>query len=271
MESKSISYNNRIISYKLGGKGDAVVLLHGFGEDSNIWQELAEALKKNYMVITPDIPGSGASDLTDDVSMEGIAQVVKSITEAEELDQFVLIGHSMGGYITMAFAEKYPQLLKGFGLFHSTAMPDTEEKKATRQKGISFIRQHGTKAFLDTIIPNLFSNGVKEQKPELIQTFSNSFPEFSKPALIDYYEAMINRPDRTSVLKEAKVPVLFIFGTEDIVIPLDDGLKLTTLPAMSNVHILKESGHMGMLEEPIASREAVEDFLHQVAIFNNNF
>lgn len=199
-----------------------------------------------------------------------MAEVVKSIAENEELDSFVLIGHSMGGYVTLAFAEKYPKLLSGFGLFHSTAIPDSEEKKVSRKKGMDFILQHGTTAFLDTIIPNLFSKGVQKHKPELIKSFANSFPEFSKTALISYYEAMINRPDRTEVLKQAKVPVLFVLGTEDIVIPIEEGMKLTTLPAISNIHILKESGHMGMLEESELSKNALEDFLYQVSIFNES-
>lgn len=266
MNQKSIIHNNKILSYKTGGEGEAVVLLHGFGEDSSVWEEMAAYLQHNYFVVTPDLPGSGASELNNDVSMEGIALVVKLIAEEEELDRFLLIGHSMGGYATLAFAEIYPQKLKGFGLFHSTALADSEEKKVTRRKGIEFIKQHGSKAFLDTIIPGLFSQRVQQGNKQLIHQFSNSFPEFSKTALIEYYEAMIKRPDRASVLKNSKVPVLFVLGEEDIVIPVDAALELSALPSVSNVHILTNSGHMGMLEEPSESKKVLDDFLVQVSV-----
>ncbi|MFT4092390.1 MAG: alpha/beta hydrolase [Niabella sp.] len=268
MDTSTIIINNRIVSYKTAGDGDAVILLHGFGEDSAVWQEQAGYLERNYQVITPDIPGSGASELTDDVSMEGIAEVVKQIAEAEALDQFVLIGHSMGGYATLAFAEKYPQRLKGFGLFHSTALADSEEKKEARRKGIGFIKKYGAATFLDMQPGNIFAKDTCEHNKELIAAFKNSYPVCSNAALIEYYEAMIARPDRTDVLKNSKVPVLFVLGAKDAVLPVQNVLPLTSLPSIANIHILEKSGHMGMLEEPVESNNAIDDFLAQISIYN---
>ena len=261
MEKRTVSINNQIISYKTAGDGDAVILLHGFGEDSSVWQQQLEYLKTKYYVITPDIPGSGNSGLTDDVSMEAIADVIKNIAEAEKLDKLVLLGHSMGGYATLAFAEKYPQQLKAFGLIHSTATADTEEKKAVRRKGIEFIKKHGAKTFLDMQPGNLFAKETLEHNQPLVNEFKNSYPDFSPTALIEYYEAMIARPDRTAVLKDSKVPVLFILGEQDNVIPLNSVLSQTALPAETDVQILKKSGHMGMLEEPEATNHIIENFL----------
>ncbi|MFV0605497.1 MAG: alpha/beta fold hydrolase [Niabella sp.] len=264
MENKTIRFNNRIISYGVTGIGYPVVLLHGFGEDSTIWENQIEALKRNYFLITPNIPGSGSSELTDDVSMEGIAEIVKLITDAEEVESFILIGHSMGGYATLAFVEKYSYLLKGFGLFHSSAYADSEEKKTTRRKGIAFIQEHGSNEFLKTTTPNLFSDYTKENNPEMVSYFIKHLPDFSKPALIEYYEAMIARPDRTNVLKKTDLPVLFIIGEQDIAVPFEDSLKQSTLPAASNITILKNSGHMGMLEESKKSNQAIITYLEDV-------
>lgn len=136
MEKKTITIDNKLISYKTEGAGLPVVLLHGFGEDGTVWENQAAYLRRNYQVIIPDIPGSGDSELTADVSMEGIADTVQLILDEEELDSVVLIGHSMGGYATMAFVEKYPHLLDGFGLFHSTAAADTEAKKKPGGKAL---------------------------------------------------------------------------------------------------------------------------------------
>lgn len=264
MTTKTISFNNRIISYKIEGTGHPVILLHGFGEDSNVWQQQVDFLKDDYQIITPDIPGSGASELTDDVSMEGIAEVVKLISDEEELEDFVLIGHSMGGYATLAFVEKYSSMLKGFGLFHSSAYADTEEKIATRKKGIEFIKEHGATEFLKTSSPNLFSDKTKESNPDLVKDFMQNLPEFSKAALIEYYEAMIARPDRTELLSQTKLPVLFIIGEHDKAVPFEDSLKQSSLPATSNVTILNNSGHMGMLEETEKSNNALREFLDEV-------
>ncbi len=264
MTTKTISHNNRIISYNIAGTGNPVLLLHGFGEDSTVWQQQVDVLQKHYQIIFLDVPGSGASELTDDVSMEGIANVIKEIADAEELDQFVLIGHSMGGYATLAFAEKFEAMLKGFGLVHSSAFADTEEKKETRQKGIEFIKQHGAAEFLKTSTPNLFSDHTKETRPELLQNFLQQLPEFSKQALIAYYEAMMERPDRSAILSGTKLPVLFIIGEHDKAVPFEDSLKQSSFPSISYVTILNKSGHMGMLEETEKCNAAILNYLAEV-------
>lgn len=264
MQKKTISLNNKVISYEITGNGKPVILLHGFGEDSSVWQLQTEFLKNDYCLITPDIPGSGASELNDDVSMEGIAEVIKLIAAEEELKDFVLIGHSMGGYATLAFVEKYAPMLKAFGLFHSSAYADTKEKKATRKKGIEFINSYGAIEFLKTAIPNLFSELTKESNPALVNNFINQIPEFSKNALTAYYEAMIARPDRTKIISQTKLPVLFIIGGHDKAVPFEDSLKQSSLPATSYISILKNSGHMGMLEEAEKSNQALQNFLAEV-------
>ena len=264
MEKKTISVNNKIISYGVEGDGNPVILLHGFGEDSSVWDQQVAFLKNNYQLITPDIPGSGASELTDDVSMEGIGEIVKQIADAEELEDFVLIGHSMGGYATLAFVEKYTSLLKAFGLFHSSAYADNEEKIATRKKGIDFIKEHGANEFIKTSAPNLFSDNTKENDPAVLKDFIKNLPDFSKPALIAYYEAMIARPDRTELLSQTKLPVMFIIGEHDKAVPFEDSLKQSSLPATSHITILNNSGHMGMLEETEKSNQALQEFLEEV-------
>jgi pimeloyl-ACP methyl ester carboxylesterase len=170
----------------------------------------------------------------------------------------------MGGYVTLAFAEKHPELLHGFGLFHSTAFADSEEKKQNRRKGIDFIQKHGAFEFLKTSTPNLFSAITKEQHPELIQEQIDTLHNFSASALVNYYEAMIRRPNRTNVLKQAKMPVLFILGRMDSAVPLEDGLKLCHMPELSYIHILEHSGHMGMLEEPKQANSILKTYLHSI-------
>ena len=258
---KTILYENKKIFYRDIGSGKAVMLVHGFGEDGNVWEKQVEFLKDKYHLIVPDLPGSGRSEMINDMSMEGIAEVLHSIIHEENIDACTVIGHSMGGYITLALVESYWNHVNAFGLFHSSAFADTEEKKQTRKKGIQFIKQNGAFEFLKTATPNLFSPNSKSQIPNSIEEFIKSLASFSPDALVSYYEAMMKRPDRTSVLKNTKNRVLFIAGEHDNAIPLDDVLKQSHLPEKSYIHLLKNSGHMGMMEETEKSNRILEEFL----------
>lgn len=259
-----LDYNDCKIFYRSSGAGNPVLLLHGFGEDGEIWNAQQSYLQKRFNVIVPDLPGSGRSEIIDDMSIEGMAEVVKAILEKENITACPVIGHSMGGYITLALAEKYPQLLSAFGLFHSTAYADNEEKKAIRRKAIEFIGNHGAYEFLKTAIPNLFAENSRKNMPGTVADLTEKGKNFSAEALVAYYEAMIARPDRTAVLKETTVPVLFVIGEFDGAVPPADSLQQSHLPAISSVHILKESGHMGMLEETEKANLLLESFLNFV-------
>lgn len=264
MLEKTFLYEKKKIFYRSNGSGKPVMLVHGFGEDGNVWNKQIEILKSKYSFIVPDLPGSGKSEMIKDMSMDGMAEVLHSIIHEENIDRCTVIGHSMGGYITLALVEHYWNHVNAFGLFHSTAFPDTEEKKTTRKKGIEFVKEHGAYEFLRTTTPNLFSPNSKEQIPKLINEFIESLKDFSSPATIAYYEAMIKRPDRTSVLKTTKNPVLFIAGEHDNALPLQDILKQSHLPEKSYFHILKNSGHLGMLEQPTDATRFLEEFLTEI-------
>lgn len=306
---KEITIQGKKIFYRVYGHGKPVMLVHGFGETGDVWKNQIEFLKDNFQLIVPDLPGSGQSEMIDDMSMEGMAEVIKKILDKEkptsplqtspqreglanaqsqlleDSDRDVnfrlsassqvspkggdlegaasLIGHSMGGYITLAFVEKYPRYLKAFGLFHSTTYADNEEKKGIRKKGIEFIHNHGSFEFLKTTTPNLFSPVFKDRRPEIIDEFIGGLSNFSAPALVSYYEAMMERPDRTDLLKTTNLPVLFVIGEYDNAVPVQDSLKQSHLPEKSYIHILHHSGHMGMLEEETNSNDILKKFLSE--------
>ena len=267
MTEKQITYAGAALAYRVAGNGRPVMLVHGFGEDSRIWDRQAEALSSVYRLILPDLPGSGRSGLIPDMRIEGMAGALKAIWEAENSGEqgFVLVGHSMGGYIALAFAEKYGDCLLGLGLFHSTAYPDNAQKIETRRKGIAFIRDHGGPAFLKTVTPNLFSPGFREVSPETVQQLIDRGNNFSGETLVLYYEAMIARPDRTELLKTIKKPVLFVIGKYDGAVAPEDVYQQCHLPERSYIHTLYRSGHMGMLEEPGLSDRILENFIRETA------
>jgi pimeloyl-ACP methyl ester carboxylesterase len=265
METLLTTLNGKQVAYRQRGSGPLVVLLHGFGEDGSIWQQQAEALN-GCQVLLPDLPGTGASELMDDMSMEGLAAWLLGLVDqlAGVATRFTLIGHSMGGYITLALAEKSLHRLKGFGLFHSTAYADSEAKKAQREKGIAFIKEHGGAAFLKATIPDLYSPHTKANHPDQIGVHLQMVHNFSDAALVSYYRSMMERPDRTAVLKETGLPVLMVIGKHDGAVPPADGLKQAHLPKISYIHMLSLSGHMGMAEEGAASSRLLNQFIDHI-------
>ena len=204
--------------------------------------------------------GSGKSGLFDreNIGMEDYADCIKKILDTEKIAHCSMIGHSMGGYITLAFAEKYPGSLSSFGLFHSSAYADDEAKRATRKKAIDFIKTNGAEAFLKTSIPGLFyDQGNSGPADALIEKGK----AFSSKALLSYYTSMINRPDRTNVLKSFSNPLLFVMGEHDNAVPFQQSLQQCYPPQKAHVHILRNSAHMGMLEETERSNQILAQFL----------
>lgn len=267
LQQKTITYQSSSIFYRVTGKGKPVVLLHGFGEDGEIWDQQVDFLKEHFQLIIPDLPGSGRSELINDMSIEGMAESIKELISfelpfpLEGAEGVSLIGHSMGGYITLAFAEKYPQMLSSFGLVHSSAFADSEEKKAARLKSIEFIKKNGAYAFLHTSIPGLFSEQWAAGNRQQVDSLVEKGRAFTGEALIQYYQAMMDRPDRTAVLKNFAGPILFIMGQHDLAVPFAQSLQQCYLPDISQLHILRNSAHMGMLEEAGKTNNFLLEFL----------
>jgi pimeloyl-ACP methyl ester carboxylesterase len=269
---KKIRYGSANIVYRVEGKGVPVVLLHGFGEDSHIWDEQISFLKEHCLLIVPDIPGSGESSLlhpgsaklnpglhsdkpaqrsglrTHGITISDYADAIHALLQHENISCCCMLGHSMGGYITLAFAEKYPAMLGSLGLINSTAFADSEEKKKTRARAIDTIAAYGAHAFLKTTIPTLFGKRFKEMQEEKVNALIAAGAGFTKEALQQYYRAMMERPDRTHVLKSNLRAVLFVTGTEDAAVPMQDVLQQTHLPDKSYIHVLQNVGHMSMWE-----------------------
>lgn len=269
MATYFFEFDNRQMGYQKTGTGPAVILLHGFGEDHSIFNSTVIALEKNYTVYTPDLPGTGISIIPSNAfplhfSIEYLADSVAALIEQEKIESCVLLGHSMGGYTTMAFAKKYPSLLKAFGLLHSTALPDTPLKIENRLRGISIIEKMGAACFLETTVANLFGGHTKETNQDIVADFINTLPHFSNEALIAYYHAMMARPNLTDVLASTNVPVLFVLGDQDIAVALEDTLPQTKMPNTAYLYVLENCGHMGMLEYPSIFNNAVLDFLDKV-------
>ncbi|MFT2007251.1 alpha/beta fold hydrolase [Pontibacter sp. 13R65] len=252
-------------TYSDTGSGHTIVFLHGFCESKQVWEAFTQPLQQHFRVIALDLPGHGNNTQNNSsYSMESMAEDVKQQLDELGVQQCLLVGHSMGGYVTMAFAEKYEDRLKGLCLFHSSALPDTDEKKENRNKTIGYVEQHGVDNFINPFIEPLFFRGNREKlknEIELMKTIGKQTPQ---KVITGALAAMRDRPDRTQVLQELAIPVQFIFGKEDGAVPLEKALEQCHLPYNSTVHFLGQTGHMGMFERKTETQQALQKFAETI-------
>lgn len=263
---KYINHQGKKIHYKITGQGDTLVLLHGYLESLSMWEYHQDALSIYYQIISIDLPGHGATENFSAIhSMPFMAEVVLEVLKQENIRQCVMIGHSMGGYTTLAFAEKYPHYLKGFGLFHSHASADNEAAKNNRERTIELIKQDKGH-FINQFIPSLFAPDNEIVYASQIQKQIKEANAMNKESVIAAMAGMKERQSSIDVLMDAKVPVLFIIGKQDSRISTEKVLAQAALPTTSQLLILGNSGHMGWIEEQEKTSAALDGFMKLCAV-----
>ncbi len=246
------------------GNGIPVILIHGFCETSAIWKPLINKLALSNEVITIDLPGFGKSPLPETAfTIADIATLVHKWLEKNRLKNSLIIGHSLGGYVTLDLAEKYPNFLNGFGLLHSTAFADDEKKKRGRNKTIEFVRRRGVTVFADSFVQQLFYVKNRLQLKNEITEVTDIAASTNEKSLIQYMEAMRDRPDRSHVLSQFKKPILFISGDQDTSVPIEKSRAQYNLITTPMIKELKNIGHMGMYEATSECYLAISQFLSQ--------
>ncbi len=233
-----------------------IVLLHGHGMDDVLWDEVVPLLDGDFTIVRPNV-----SLLTDCHTMEAYADELHRLLTASQIDKFTLIGHSMGGYISLAFAEKYPEMLEGFGLFHSSALADDDAKKEQRNQMAELLRDEGAEIFMRRTAPNLFGRSYKESHPEEVKKFIQRYGKLPAEALAVGMEAMRDRPDRTHVLAQLPFPIIFIVGMDDQVVPFETVMDQARFPKKIYPFVLADAGHLGMIERPEASARILRWYL----------
>lgn len=247
---KFTKYNDNNVCYHIEGKGKTLVLLHGFLENMDIWKHFSSELSKKYQVLLIDLPGHGLSDMQSEEShsMELMADIVNDVLEKLGIQKCVMIGHSMGGYVTLAFAENYQEKLLGFGVFHSHAYADSPEAKINRGRAIQVVKDNH-KDFISAFIPDLFTKENQQKLAEEIVVLQEASRTMSKEAVITALEGMRHRTDKEKLLRTTNSPVLFIIGKQDPRTPLDKLLPQIALPKHAEALLLNDVAHMGYLED----------------------
>ncbi|HMJ69696.1 MAG TPA: alpha/beta hydrolase [Cyclobacteriaceae bacterium] len=250
------------IHHRTMGSGRPVVLLHGFCETNQVWGVFANLLSQRCQLIIPDLPGFGASELPQvPFTIDNIAERLWQWLNELGIKNPVIIGHSLGGYVTLAMTNQRPEAVPGFCLFHSTAKPDTAEKKQSRDKVIAFVNKNGVAPFIDTYVPGLF---FRKDSPSMKEVFPIAYST-TAGTLVAYAAAMRDRPDRRKLLEDFNGPLLMIAGEKDDIIPLDTLMDQAVLPKKGRLSILSDTGHMGMLESTNRSVEIVTQFVGSCA------
>lgn len=248
-----------MLKYFCQGLGkQTLVLIHGYCENNTCFNEQVLFFKDSHKVITLDLPGFGESDIIADVSTDKMASEVKAVLDHLDIRQCIMMGHSMGGYVVMAFAELYPQMLSGFGLIHSVATADNEERKEKRKQVIKLVEKTGKEPYIKSFIPTLFAES--NQTKSYVNDFVLQGLSGPKEGIIEAAKAMMNRPDRLHVLEQAKVPVFFAIGKQDPLIPEEAMFKQAALCKESQICYLQKAGHVGMVEEPETLNKGMMEF-----------
>ena len=259
---KTTHFKNTKIAYTDQGKGTAVVLLHGFLENQSMWNTFLPELSKKYRIITMDLLGHGATECLGYVhTMEDQADMVHHVLQKLKIRKAALIGHSMGGYVTLAFAELYPNTVKGIVLINSTSRADSDERKRNRARAIVAVKQNYS-AFIRMSIANLFSENNRERLDDRIEEVKLEALKTPLQGIVAALEGMKIRKDREVILHFAPYPIQLVLGKKDGVLLYEENsdqirdthVQLTTF----------EDGHMSHIENQIELLAVLLGFLKRI-------
>lgn len=241
-----LNYNKSQIYYEIQGTGPVFVLLHGFLESMTMWDPLIPILTKTKTVITVDLPGHGKSGcIQKEHSMELMAEIVHLILEVHAIETITIIGHSMGGYVALAFTETYAAYVQKLILLNSTPAEDSSERKINRDRALKLLDKNRM-SFIAMAITNLFTENTQKKYTSEIQKLQNEASNFPLEGIKAAIRGMKNRKDRTMDLKNFRGEKLMICGINDPIVPFEDAKTLAkeTLTKFSTLN----GGHMGMVE-----------------------
>lgn len=260
------SYSGGRIHYSDSGNGTVIVLLHGYLESSEVWNGFAEKLKSEFRIISVDLPGHGLSDVYGEVhSMEFMATAVKNMVDSLDLKKVFLLGHSMGGYVALAFLELFPEYLLGYCLFHSQPFADTPAALEKRRREIEIVKAGKKNMMYPDNIIRMFAPSNLEKFSDSLRKSKDIASQIPGEGITAVLNGMMIRPSRLSFMEDGKIPCLWILGLMDNYIPCNIIRANVNLPPNARVIVLKESGHLGFIEEEENSLRAITEFVNSIS------
>lgn len=254
-----LDYKGISVFYTCTGIGHPIVLLHGFLENHTMWSKLELELSKTNRVICIDLLGHGETGCLGYChTMDMMAETVYAVLKHLKIERSIFIGHSMGGYVALAFAEKYPQHVLGMCLANSTAQADNFERKLNRDRAIKAVKQN-YKLFVSMAVSNLFAKTNQDRFKSEIEKVKQEALKTPVKGIIAALEGMKIRPDRTSVMKNRSFSKLLIIGTEDPIMTRTSLIKEAHESETNFVEI--SGGHMSYIENEIFFLQYIVRFI----------
>ena len=252
MSDQVLNIDGTDIAFSRRGRGTPLVLLHGYPLDRTIWNDVAQMLLDDFDLIMPDMRGFGQSNVMEaDRSIMAYASDVAGLLERLGIRKAHVTGHSMGGYVALAFARTFPRQITALGLVASQPLADTEERKSARYATAEQILTNGVGGVVDGMSPQLSPN--TEVQAFVRRVISTQAPMGLAVAL----DAMAGRPDSTDVLRSFSAPAVIIHGSADALIPVERAREMRLLLPSAHYLELPGVGHMPMMENPAAVAEAL--------------
>jgi len=262
---RNIQSDNIRVSYTMRGSGRPVVLLHGYLETGDVWDPLAEMMSDRFRVIVVDLPGHGESEVQGEIhTMEFLARAVREVLRDAGEERVMMAGHSLGGYVTLAFVELFPDMLSGYVLFHSHPHADTPEAIARRNREIAVVRAGRKNIMYPGNVSMMFSKENLRLMPAALERLRKIASVNSGEGIIAMLNGMIDRPSRQYILENGSVPLLWILGRHDLYFSPEKAMRDVGLPHNAEVVILERSGHLGFIEETEKSARLLMDFAGRI-------
>lgn len=247
------------------GSKPTLVLLHGYLESLDVWDEFTKLIAPELRVIALDLPGHGVSEVKGEVhTMDFLADVIRGVLEEQRVSKCIIAGHSMGGYAALAFLRNYPAMLHGIILFHSFPGPDSEQSLEHRQREIGVVMS-GKKDLLANTVEKGFAAHNRKRFADDIADLAEQAVLTEDQGVVALLRGMSERPDSNHTLSESNVPQLFIFGRYDEYITAEIAADMTSRHPQAEVLWLENSGHMGFIEEPVKAAAAIIDFCQRTS------
>jgi pimeloyl-ACP methyl ester carboxylesterase len=255
------------LAFEEQGRGPAVVLLHGFPLDRTMWSGQIGVLSSSHRVVTPDLRGFGESPAPlGPYPMEDLAgDVVETLDAAGIEPPYVVGGLSMGGYVALALAERFPDRLQGLMLLNTRAGADSPEAAANREVSATTIERQGSTESLSGMVDKLFAPSTRQNRPELVDQVAGVIRRTSPDGAAGALRGMATRPDRLVVIRSLRVPVLVIAGEEDAIVPEADSRAMAEAASLGELIVIPGAGHLSPMEAPGATDAAIQSFLSRLS------
>jgi 3-oxoadipate enol-lactonase len=255
------------LAYEEAGRGEPVVLLHGFPFNRSMWREQAEALRESFRVVTPDLRGHGETAVAagEVATMEEMAADVAALLDRLGVGRAVVGGLSMGGYVTLAFCRLFPERVRALVLADTRPQGDTEEGRRAREQTAQRALREGMAALADSMLPKLFAPPTYAERPDVVARVREMIMRMKPEGAAAALRGMAVRRDQTDWLPEISAPALVVVGGEDAITPPADSETLRAKIPGARLEVIEGAGHVSNVERPAEFIRALTDFLNRLS------